>query len=150
MDVLEIIRADHRLIESLFSQIEQTNDNYKLYECFNQLYEALNVHAEVEEQVFYPAIRNCQGTNELLDDAQKEHEEARQILEELGSLSPTKDEFKQKIATLKQVIQHHVQQEENEVFSKVRACMNEEERSQIGSKFATVKSKLQSEISVPS
>ena len=82
--------------------------------------------------------------------SKKEHEEAKQILEELGSLSPTKDEFKQKIATLKQVIQHHVQEEENEVFSKVRACMNEEERSQIGSKFATVKSKLQSEISVPS
>lgn len=148
MDILELIKADHRIVESLFSEIENAEDNHKLYDSFNQLYEALNVHTEVEEQVFYPAIRNCQDTENLVEEAQKEHNEATQMLEDVSSLSPTSAEFKAKIRELKQAIQHHIQEEENEVFSQVRQCMSQEERSQLGSEFELVKSKLQTEVSV--
>ncbi len=148
MDVLELIKADHRLVETLFSEIEKTDDTHKLYDSFNQLYEALNVHAEVEEQVFYPAIRARQDTEKLVDEAHKEHEEAKQMLEDVSSLSPTSAEFKAKIRELKQAVQHHIQEEENEVFSQVRQCMSEEEREQLGREFEVVKSKLQTEISV--
>lgn len=150
MDVLELIKADHLQVENLFSEIGSTDDTHKLYQCFNKLYNELNVHAEVEEQTFYPAIRRCQGTEKLVDVAQDEHEEARQMLEELASLSPTSVEFKQKISELRRIIQHHVQSEENEVFSRVRDCMSEEARSQLGSEFQAVKSRVQSEMSVAS
>ena len=150
MDVLELIKADHRRVETLFSEIEGTDEPQKLYECFNQLYNALNVHVEVEEQTFYPAIRQCQDTEKLVDEAQSEHAEAKQMLEELEFLSPTSAEFKQKIGSLKQAIQHHVQEEENEVFSKVRECMSQKEREQLGSEFEALKSRLQSEMSVAS
>ncbi len=148
MDILELIKADHRLVESLFLEIENAEDTHKLYDSFNQLYEALNVHAEVEEQVFYPAIRDRQDTENLVDEAQKEHNEAKQMLEDVSFLSPTSVEFKAKIRELKQAIQHHIQKEENEVFSQVHQCMSQEERSQLGSEFEVVKSKLQTEISV--
>jgi iron-sulfur cluster repair protein YtfE (RIC family) len=148
MDVLELIKADHCLVESLFSEIENAEDTHKLYDSFNQLYEALNVHTEVEEQVFYPAIRNSIDIENLVDAAQKEHNEAKQMLEDVSSLSPTSAEFKAKIRELKQAIQHHIQEEENEVFSQVLQCMSQEERSQLGSEFEVVKSKLQTEISV--
>ena len=150
MDVLELIKADHRQVETLFSEIESTDDTHKLYECFNQLYNALNINAEVKEQIFYPAIRHCQGTEELVSAAQEEHEKVKQMLEELESLSPTSAEFKQKIGELKRMIQYHMQSEENEVFSQVRECMSQQEREQLGKEFAAVKSKLQSEMSVPS
>ncbi len=150
MDVLELIKADHRQVETLFSEIESTDNPHKLYECFNQLYNALNVHAEVEEQTFYPAVRDCQDAEKLVDAAQEEHDEAEQMLEALASLSPTSAEFKQKIGELKQAIQHHVQEEENEVFSKVRECMSQKEREQLGSEFEALKRKLRSEISVAS
>lgn len=150
MDVLELIKADHRRVEALFSEIEGTDDTHRLYECFNQLYNALNVHAEVEEQIFYPAIRQHQGTKELVDSAQEEHGEAKQMLEELASLSPTSAEFQQKIGELKRVIQYHVQSEENEVFSQVRDCMSEEERTKLGREFEVVKIQVQSEMSVAS
>jgi 50S ribosomal subunit-associated GTPase HflX len=148
MDVLELIKAEHRLVESLFSEIENAEDTHKLYDSFNQLYEALNVLAEVEKQVFYPAIRNCIDIENLVDAAQKEQNEAKQMLEDVSSLSPTSAEFKAKIRDLKQAIQHHIQEEENEVFSQVLQCMSQEERSQLGSEFEVVKSKLQTEISV--
>lgn len=150
MDVLDLIKADHRQVETLFSEIESTDDPHKLYKSFNQLYNALNVHAEVEEQTFYPAIRHCEDIEELVNAAQLEHDEAKQMLEDLASLSPTSAEFKQKISELKQAIQHHIQEEENKVFSQVRKCMSQEEREELSSEFQAVKSQLQSEISVAS
>lgn len=142
MDVLELIKADHRRVETLFSEIESTDEPHKLYECFNQLYNALNVHAEVEEQTFYPAIRRrCQDTEGLVDAAQDAHDQAEQMLEELESFSPTSAEFKQKIGELKQVIQRHMHSEENQVFSQVRECMSEEEREHMGREFEAVRFK---------
>lgn len=138
MDILELIKAEHRQVETLFSKIESTDEPQKLYECFNQLYNGLNVLAEFEEQTFYPAIRHCQDIEKLIDAAQKKHDEAKQILEELESFSPTSAEFKQKIGELKQVIQHYVQKEEDEVFSQVRECMSKEEREQLGKEFEAV------------
>lgn len=150
MDVLDLIKAEHRQVETLFSEIESADETHKLYQCFNQLFNALNIHAEVEEQTFYPAIRHCQDTEELVDAAQEDHDEAKEILEELESLSPTSAEFKQKIRELKQVIQQHVQEEENEVFSQVRECMSLKEREQLCNEFEAAKSKLQSEMSLAS
>ena len=150
MDVLKLIKADHRQVETLFSVIESTDDTHKLYESFNRLYNALNVHAEAEEQTFYQAIRHCQDIERLVNAAESEHDEAKQILEELESFSPTSAEFKQKIGELKQVIQHHVQEEENEIFSQVLNCMSQDEREQLGKEFEAVKGKLQSDMSVAS
>ena len=150
MDVLDLIRAEHSRVKTLFLEIESTDDPRKLYDCFNQLYNALNVHAEAEEHIFYQAIRDCQGTDELVDAAQRDHEEAKQMLEDLASLSPTSVEFKQKIGQLKQVIQLHVQEEENEMFSQARECISQEGREQLAKEFEAVRSKLQVEITVAS
>ncbi len=151
MDILDLIKKDHRKIETLFSAIETTDDTQKLYECFNQLYEEINLHADVEEQTFYPAIRDyCEDTEEMVDEAQNDHHEAKQLLEEIEFLSPTSAEFKQKIRELKQLIQQHVQEEENELFSQARQCMSEEKRSQLGTEFEAVKRQLQSEMSIMS
>lgn len=147
MDVLDLIKTEHRQVASLFSEIESTDHTHKLYECFNQLYNSLSINAEVKSQIFYPAIRSCQGAEQLVDAAQKEHEEIKQMLEELESFSPTSAEFKQKILELKQVVQRHTQEEENRVFSQVRECMNQKQREQLASEFQAVKSKLQSEMS---
>jgi hemerythrin-like domain-containing protein len=69
------------------------------------------------------------------------------LLEEIASLSPASTEFEQKIRQLKEAIQHHVQEEEKEVFPLVSECMSAEEREQLGREFTTSKSQLQNEIS---
>jgi len=150
MDILDLIKKDHRKLASLFSQIETTDDTQKLYGCFNQLYEEISLHTEVEEQTFYRAVRDCHDTSHLVDEAQAEHDAAKHLLEEIEDLSPTSMEFKAKINELKQVIEHHVQEEENILFSQVLQCLSQEERSQLGNEFEAVKSHLQSEMSVMS
>lgn len=147
MDILDLIRKDHRQVETLFKEIENTNNNQELYDRFNELYKEINLHAKVEEQTFYPAIRESGDHNQLVSEAQKEHDKAKELLEEIASLSPASIEFEQKIRQLKEAIQHHVQEEEKEVFPLVSECMNAEEREQLGREFTTSKSQLQNEIS---
>lgn len=147
MDILDLIRKDHRQVETLFKEIENTNNNQELYDRFNELYKEINLHAKVEEQTFYPAIRESGDHNQLVSGAQKEHDKAKELLEEIASLSPASIEFEQKIRQLKEAIQHHVQEEEKEVFPLVSECMNAEEREQLGREFTTSKSQLQNEIS---
>jgi hemerythrin superfamily protein len=147
MDILDLIRKDHRQVETLFKEIENTNNNQELYDRFNELYKEINLHAKVEEQTFYPAIRESGDHNQLVSGAQKEHDKAKELLEEIASLSPASTEFEQKIRQLKEAIQHHVQEEEKEVFPLVSECMSAEEREQLGREFTTSKSQLQNEIS---
>lgn len=149
MDILDLIKKEHRKVEALFSEIESTEDTQKLYEGFNQLYEEISLYVEVKEQVFYPAIRkHCEDTEELVGEAQKEHDQVKQLLEEMESLSPTSKEFQAKIRELKQVIQHYTKEEENQVFLRVRESMSNETRIRLGSEFEQVKKKLQSEMSI--
>ncbi|MBV8887136.1 MAG: hemerythrin domain-containing protein [Chroococcidiopsidaceae cyanobacterium CP_BM_RX_35] len=143
MDILDLIKNEHRQIEALFSEIETVNDTAKLYKSFNQLSEEINLHTEVEAQTFYSAIRQW-GKNELIDTAQREHNEVRRMLEEIESLSPTSEEFQAQVQALKQLFQHHIQEEENELFSQVRQYINEAKRTQMASEFASAKSKLAS------
>lgn len=146
MDIFELLKADHRKVEALFSEIEKTDNAEKLYKSFNQLYKELNVHSQAEELTFYPALRECEGTEDMLEEAEAEHVEAEELLEEIKKLSPTSSEFKNKMIELKEAVQHHVQEEESEIFSKVRQCLKPQALKQIEREFKQTKSKLEEEI----
>jgi hemerythrin superfamily protein len=145
MDIFELIKIDHRKVEELFSQIEGTKDSKKLDQYFKQIYSELNLHSQVEELTFYPTMRDHEGTEELLEEAEQEHTEVKVLLEQMKSLEPGSSEFKAKIKELKEAVEHHVQEEENEVFPKVRQCMSDEELKQLAAEFQEVKNRLQHE-----
>ncbi len=150
MDIFELIKADHRKVEEIFSQMENTKSSKTLDQCFNQLYKELNVHAQAEELTFYPTIRNHEGTEKLLEEAEEEHTEVKVMLEQMKSMDSSSAEFKEKLSQLKDAVEHHVQEEENDVFSQVRRFMNEEELKQLVKEFQEVKNTLQEEMSVVS
>lgn len=139
MDILDLIKKYYQQVEAMLSNLETAEDIQELYDCFNKLYEEISLHAEVKQQVFYPAIGNCQNTDELVNKVQNQDKTVMQMLEEIESFSPTSAEFKQKISKLKQIIQQHVQEEEHKVFPLVRDCMSEAEREKLGKGFAEVK-----------
>lgn len=146
MDIFDLLKADHRKVETLFSEIEKTDDTEKLYNSFNQLYKALNVHSQAEELTFYPALRECKSTQDMLEEAEEEHVEAEELLEEIKQLSPTSSEFKNKMLELKEAVQHHVREEENEIFDQARQCMEAQELQQLEKEFQQIKSRLEAEI----
>lgn len=148
MDILELIKQERYQVKTLFAEMENTRNTQKLYECFNQLYEAISLHFTVTEETFYPALRrNCQDIDELINASQRELDQAKKMLEEIELLSPTSGEFKQKLRDLKQAIEQYNQKEETDVFPRVRRYMNKEQMQQIGDEFAGLKTKIESEIS---
>lgn len=146
MDVFELIKEAHRKVETLFTEIESTDGSKKLDQYFNQLYKELNVHAQAEELTFYPTMRDHEDLKELVNEAEEEHTEVKVMLEQIKSLDATSSEFKAKISELKDAVQHHVQEEENEVFPKVRQSVNDEELKQLATEFQEAQRKLQEEM----
>lgn len=144
-DILSLIEADHRKVETLFAEIEQA-DAAGMYACFNQIYKELTLHAEAEEIVFYPALQEFEETEEYIEEAEEEHEEARVLLEEMKALRPEDPEFKSKLMALKEAIQHHVQEEESEIFEAVRSCMDGETLMELAEEFTDVKRKYEQEV----
>ncbi|MDZ8227339.1 MULTISPECIES: hemerythrin domain-containing protein [unclassified Nostoc] len=144
-DILSLIEAEHRQVEKLFAGAEKAK-GAKLVEQFNQIYIALNLHARTEEIVFYPALRDYEQTEQYVEEAEEEHEEVSVILEEIKALKPTDPEFKEKMSELKEAVEHHVEEEESEIFSAVRECMSAEELTELGQEFQETKAKLMPDI----
>ncbi|MDZ7957829.1 MAG: hemerythrin domain-containing protein [Aulosira sp. DedQUE10] len=144
-NILSLIEAEHRKVEKLFAEVEKANP-YQLYECFNEIYKTLTLHARCEELVFYPAMLQYRETEKYVNEAEAEHEEAKILLEEIKSLKPSEPEFKAKINQLKNAVQHHVQEEETEIFNAISDCMSYEQLSDMGKEFQKTKARLTEEV----
>lgn len=143
MNITEIISMDHRKVDTLFMEIEKTDDPQKLQEFFGQLYKDLSVHAEAEEQVVYPAIRSYySNTQELYD----EQAEMKQMLSQIKALNPSMSNFKEQIKQLKTAVQDHVRQEESDMFAQIRRNLSEAQMEQMATQFKSAKSQIQQQM----
>ena len=143
MNIAEVISMDHRKVDTLFMEIEKTDNPQKLQEFFGQLYKDLSVHAEAEEQIVYPAIRSYYGdTQELYD----EQSEMKQMLSQIKALNPSNSNFKEQIKQLKTAVQDHVRQEENDMFPQIRRNLSEAQMEQMATQFKAAKNTIQQEM----
>jgi len=143
MSIRDLIRMDHTKTDTLFMEILSANDPQKIQEYFGQLYKDLTAHAEAEEQIVYPAVRSSYpDTQDLYD----EQAEMKQMLDQIKSLSPTSSEFKAKVEQLMKAVQHHKNQEESDMFPKIRDNFSDEQQKQMATEFKAAKSKIQQEL----
>lgn len=143
MTIEQIIRMDHAKANTLFMEIEGAKDPQKAQEFFGQLYKDLTAHAKAEEQVVYPAIRPYyQKTQDLY----QEQAEQERMLNQIMSLSPASPAFKDQVKELAKMTQHHINQEENEMFPKIRDNFSSAQQQQMASEFKAAKSKLQDQM----
>ncbi len=89
-------------------------------ECVAEICRELRVHARVEEDIFYPAVRAALKENELLDEAEVEHDVARELMEQLESMRPGDDLYDATVTVLAEYVEHHIKEEQDEMFPKVR------------------------------
>ena len=143
MNITEIISMDHRKVDTLFMEIEKTDDPQKLQEFFGQLYKDLSIHAEAEEQIVYPAVRSYYSdTQELYD----EQAAMKQMLAQIKALNPSSSDFKAQIQQLKKAVQDHVKEEENDMFPQIRRNLSEAQMEQMATQFKEAKSTIQQEM----
>jgi hypothetical protein len=120
MDAIELLKRQHRFVEELFDQIEQEGeDEEEKVELVQELADNLAAHAAIEERIFYPAAYG-DNTRDLLEEAVEEHLALKRVIADLVQMGPSDDYFDAKIAVLKEQVAHHVEEEEKELFPKVR------------------------------
>lgn len=142
MSVIEMLEADHVRIRSLFSDIEGTNEPEELQDYFDKLDNFLTIHARSEELVLYPQSRNCKDTVELIDKGQEQHAKGDQMVLEIKSTSSNSSEFKEKVGELQEFMLNHLDEEENELFPKVRECLDDEKLEELATQLKETKSSL--------
>jgi hemerythrin superfamily protein len=131
MNALELLKQQHEEVKALFAQIEETDDPEEKDELVQELSDNLAGHATIEEKLFYPAAYGS-STKELLSEAVEEHLAAKRIIADLLNLTAEEKSFDAKVKVLREQIEHHVHEEEHELFPKVRKAMAEEELEALG------------------
>ncbi|MNX96806.1 DNA nickase [compost metagenome] len=104
-----------------------------------QLYDELNVHAQIEETIFYPAFGKASKDQEKVDEALEEHRQVKQILSDLIKMQASDQGLANKVSKLKELVQHHVREEEGEMFPEAREHMAAGELNRIGEQLDKAK-----------
>jgi hemerythrin superfamily protein len=144
----QLLRQDHKKVEGLFSKCEQAKGSDAKKRLAAQVINELEVHAQVEEEIFYPAVKKAIEEGELVDEAKQEHQEAKSLMAQLkkmqGQGDEAADEFESKFSELVEAVQHHVEEEEGEMFPKVED--SELDLAELGSEMADRKKELMQEM----
>ena len=142
MDAFSLLKADHQKVAELFEQLESAGGQGKL-RVFEQIKTELELHAEIEEQIFYPALEEPEETHELTLEAYQEHAVVKKLLRELGGARTANSDWQAKAKVLQENVEHHVEEEENELFPKAEAALGEEEIERLGERLEMAKMRKQ-------
>ena len=115
-DAISLLEADHREVEDLFDQYEAAEGNDRKGALAAQICLALKVHAQIEEELFYPPARQKTGDTDLLDEAVVEHMGAKTLIAQIEAMKPGQPLYDAKVKVLGEQIKHHVKEEETELF----------------------------------
>ena len=119
-DALALLRADHQKVQGLFDQFEKTRSEDRKSTLAEQICQELTVHAQIEEEIFYPAAREAIREEDLVDEATVEHASAKDLIAQIEGSSAGDDLFDAKVKVLGEYIKHHVKEEQNEMFPQIR------------------------------
>ena len=122
-DAIKLLMTDHDEVETLFKQFQKAkNDGASKADIVEQICKALTVHAEIEEEIFYPATRDAlaEKGEDLLDEAEVEHASIKSLVEQLQDADPDDELFDAKVKVLCEYVNHHVKEEEGEMFPRIK------------------------------
>jgi len=127
-DAIKLLTADHKEVKAMFTAFEalkkdDAGDHSKA-ELVQRICTALTIHATIEEEIFYPAVREAIDDIDLMDEADVEHAGAKDLIAQLESASPGDDHYDAKVTVLGEMIDHHVKEEEGEMFPKASKAID--------------------------
>src|SRR3954468_21854243 len=140
-DAIALLKADHKEVKTMVEQFNSSRSDSKKAQLAEQICAALEVHAEIEEEMFYPAAREALKKNgDLIDEAEVEHTSVKELIAKIKSGRPGDDLWEAEVKVLGEYVNHHVKEEEGEIFPKVRKTSLDLQA--IGEQLAERKSEL--------
>jgi iron-sulfur cluster repair protein YtfE (RIC family) len=142
-DPMTLLKHDHEMVKKLFRSINESDDQKE--DLFEKIRSALEIHASIEEEIFYPAVAQAKSTQakNQVQEAQREHAQVKKILGQMESLEPSDDDWEMKLKELEQDVNHHVQEEEGEIFPEARKDLSDAQLSELGEQMSARKQQLE-------
>ena len=139
-DAIALLRADHKRVSALYEQYENTRSTAKKKTLVATICQELCIHAQVEEEIFYPAVKAALKDKEMVPEAQVEHATLKELIAQVKDKTPDGEMFDAKIKVMSEYTKHHVKEEQNEMFPKARATRLD--MKQLGARMAARKEEL--------
>lgn len=149
MNAFTLLKEDHKKVAGILEKIDATTERgvKTREELFTQLKNELDIHAEIEETIFYPVLEKHGETRDITLEGIEEHRIVKELLAELDALGKDDEVWTAKMTVLKENVEHHVEEEEGEMFSKARKALTEEEIEGLGTRMEAAKKKQKAAIS---
>jgi hemerythrin superfamily protein len=123
-DAVDLLDADHIAVKKLFTAYKKLCEKDAVADekrqVAQQICKELTVHAQIEEEIFYPGLREAADADDLLDEAEVEHATAKDLIAQISDMSPDDDLYDARVTVLGEYIDHHVKEEREEIFVKAR------------------------------
>ena len=144
-DAIALLKADHQEVSELLERFEKARSNTK-QKIAQQICNALTVHAQIEEEIFYPAAREALGDEgeDLLNEAKVEHESLKELIAKIEGSGSDDELFDANVKVLGEYVKHHVKEEQNEIFPKCRK--SDMDLKALGEELAERKKQLMNEM----
>jgi hemerythrin-like domain-containing protein len=141
MDAFELLKTDHKKVSGIFEKLDATTERgvKTREELFTQLKQELDVHARIEEEILYPVLKESKETEEITLEAYEEHNVVKQLLAELEAMPKDDESWGAKLTVLKENVEHHVEEEEGEMFKSARKVLSQEDIDQLGAQLEAAK-----------
>jgi len=119
-DATAMLKADHKLVSGLFDEFEQTKSAARKTSIVARICKELTVHAQIEEEIFYPAVKAALKDKKLVPEATVEHAAVKDLIAEVEGRAPSGEMYDARVKVMSEFVKHHVKEEEKEMFPKVR------------------------------
>jgi len=120
-DAIALLKADHEAVSQLFAEYETTRSVADKKALVSQICTALGVHAQIEEEIFYPAVKTALKDKLLVPEASVEHAGVKDLIAQIEGIEPDGEMYDAKVKVLSDYVKHHVKEEQNEMFPKVKS-----------------------------
>jgi hemerythrin-like domain-containing protein len=141
MDALSLLKEDHERVKKMLADGESTTERAEKTrgELYARLREEMEIHERIEEEIFYPALKEHPKARELALEGYEEHHVVDQIMGELGQTAVSDETWSAKFKVMKENIEHHIEEEEGEMFKQARDVFSREELEELGSRMEELK-----------
>jgi len=148
MDALTLLKEDHDRIKPMLAEIKETTDRAEKTrsELFSRIKEELTVHEIIEEEIFYPTLKAHPKAREIVLEGYEEHDVVNILMGELDGMDATDERFGPKVKVMAENIEHHIEEEEGEMFAKARQVFDADELEELGERMASRKESAKQEL----
>lgn len=142
MDVLKLLKDEHDDVKAVFKKLEKA-EGATATRLWDQLKSMLTLHEEMEETLFYPPLKEAPPTEDLILESYQEHHVMDVLIDEISQLQPSDETWAPKVKVLQENTEHHIEEEEGDLFPKVRKIWDTAKREQIGKQMQEMKERKQ-------